>query len=105
MLFVGIAPGFLAASLQIAVPLHAEQCSERTDEPYRQQHDPSDTSKHNSDGCAICHYIFGLSGKTLPPQISAESIQSTSVFVDELLRQQILVLYSSCRVIPRAPPV
>lgn len=99
------AAGFITAALQVAAPLHAKQhlcpstCSQTQHTPAPQE------PEHDADKCSICHYLFGLSGKTLPPHITNDLDPSTIRFVDALCDWQTPAVSPTHRIIPRAPPV
>ncbi len=60
--------GFLAAALQVAVPLHAQACRSQCHCPDASEISQApDLPQHDADNCAVCQFIFGPSGCTLPP--------------------------------------
>jgi len=98
------AAGFIASSLHLAAPLHAahsmDHCRPRHDECSK---DPAGTD-HDADKCGICHFLFGLAGKTLPAQIAADISQPVAVFFEGVASQTLVSAAPTCRIIPRAPP-
>ena len=99
------AAGFITAALQVAAPLHAEQHRCKSTHTEAQCPASSEAPEHDADQCAVCHYLFGLSGKTLAPHAVNELPQSTVCFVDVLYDRQAAAVSATHRIIPRAPPV
>jgi hypothetical protein len=95
----------LAATFQVAVPLHAARHAKLTCASTGDCGTSPDAPEHDADKCSVCHFLFGLSGKTLAPHATGELPESTLHFFNVLYDRQTPAVSSTHRIIPRAPPV
>jgi hypothetical protein len=97
--------GIVSIATLAVVPLHAQDCIENHKTSEKHHSDSSDHSRHDPDHCSICQFLFGASGKTLPPEAGVELEQPVVYHIDIVEHQFFIGVENSRHIIPRAPPV
>lgn len=101
----GVTIVFSCASLQIAAPLHASCCTGRAHEHDCGSGTSFELSSHDGENCPVCSFLFGVTGKTVLTEISADSHYEDIIIAECIDRQEILAEAAVYDFIPRAPPV